>query len=309
MEHMITNENSGVARYEARKVPVIVKSSRTTALDTALTRSYAAEKSKARADYFKKHPDIKAANTASLIHTQTKKYGMWLNYDNDRQTFMFPMLPEEVKMTCRGKVTSIAIDRLGELLHKGKRDAATVTFSSTFPNVYGSYCSCPESHFKKPAECREWILKLMNADNPAHLVLTGSPMGINGYFLITNFVPMEVGGDVGSIAYSIELKESRAGSVNQINISKKKKQKNVKKTKKTTSGKKRVNNTATTKTYTIKSGDTLWAISIRYYGTGTKYSTIYSRNKTVLDSAARKHGYRDANGGNYIWPGTRIVIP
>ena len=60
----------------------------------------------------------------------TGKYEMWLNYDNDRQTFMFPMLPEKLKVTYKGKATSITIDRLGEIFHKGKRDAAIISFNS-----------------------------------------------------------------------------------------------------------------------------------------------------------------------------------
>lgn len=33
-----------------------------------------------------------------------------------------------------------------------------------------------------------------------------------------------------------------------------------------------------TRTYTVKSGDTLWAISVKYYGTGTKWTTIADAN-------------------------------
>lgn len=34
----------------------------------------------------------------------------------------------------------------------------------------------------------------------------------------------------------------------------------------------------TTRTYTVKKGDTLWAISIKYYGTGEKWTTIANAN-------------------------------
>lgn len=232
-------------------------------------------------------------------------YEMWLNYDNDRQTFMFPMLPEKLKVTYKGKVTSIVIDKLGEIFHKGPRDAAVISFSAVFPNNYGSYCACTPSNFKDPDECVEWIVQLMEADNPAHFKLVGSPLDIDGYFLITSFVPDETGGDVGSINYTIEMKEYRTADVSKVKVGKKGK----KKSKKTSSGKKRVNNKAKTKNYTIKTGDTLWDISIKYYGSGSSYTKIYNANKTVLDKAAKNHGFRGCNGGNRIWPGTKITIP
>lgn len=232
----------------------------------------------------------------------TSKYEMWLNYDNDAQTFMFPMFPERIKVTYKGKTTSLNIDKLGEVLHKGMRDAAVVSFSTVFPAVYGSYCSCTPSNFREPDECVGWILELMEASNPAHFKLIGSPLDLDGYYVITSFTPDESGGDVGSVNYTIEMKEYRTTEVTKVKVGKKKK-------KKTTSGKKRVNNKAKGKSYTIKAGDCLWNIAIKYYGSGSQYTKILNANRTVLDAAAKKHGFRDCNNGNYCWPGTKITIP
>lgn len=240
----------------------------------------------------------------------TQKYAMWLNYDNDRQTFVFPQLPEVIKTTTKGKVTSINIDNLGEVLHKGRTDALVISFDGIFPPEWGSYCACTEEQFVEPDDCVKWIRQLMAADNPAHFVLSGSPLGLNGYFVITSFTPREEGGDVGAIYYSIELKQYRSVTVKTVKISKKKSSSSKKKKKKkTTSGKKRVNNKAKTQTYTIRSGDCLWNIAKRFYGNGAKYTKIYKANKATLDKVAKKHGYRNCNGGNYVWPGTKIKIP
>lgn len=38
------------------------------------------------------------------------------------------------------------------------------------------------------------------------------------------------------------------------------------------------------KTYTVKSGDTLWAISAKYLGSGAKYMTIYNANRNILSN-------------------------
>lgn len=55
---------------------------------------------------------------------------------------------------------------------------------------------------------------------------------------------------------------------------------------------------ATGKTYTVKPGDTLWSISKKYLGNGSRYSEIYNSNKAVIGS----------NPG-LIKPGQVLTIP
>lgn len=63
------------------------------------------------------------------------------------------------------------------------------------------------------------------------------------------------------------------------------------------------------KTYTVVEGDTLWAISRRFYGTGTRWQEIANANKTLLDKTARKYGKKDSCNGYWIYPGTTLIIP
>lgn len=51
------------------------------------------------------------------------------------------------------------------------------------------------------------------------------------------------------------------------------------------------------RTYTIKSGDTLWAIAQKYYGNGSQYTKIYNANKDKIKDP------------NLIYPGQVIKIP
>ncbi len=53
---------------------------------------------------------------------------------------------------------------------------------------------------------------------------------------------------------------------------------------------------AENQSYTVKSGDTLWALAKYYYGDGSKYSLIASANKDITNP-------------NLIYPGQVIVIP
>jgi nucleoid-associated protein YgaU len=53
------------------------------------------------------------------------------------------------------------------------------------------------------------------------------------------------------------------------------------------------------KTYTIKTGDTLWGIAQRYVGNGSRYTEIMAANK----------GLPSGNPPNYIYPGQVIILP
>lgn len=61
--------------------------------------------------------------------------------------------------------------------------------------------------------------------------------------------------------------------------------------------------------YTVVSGDTLWGISKKFYGTGTKYGTIYEANADIIESTAKNHGKRSSENGHWIWPGETLTIP
>ena len=51
------------------------------------------------------------------------------------------------------------------------------------------------------------------------------------------------------------------------------------------------------RTYTVESGDTLWAISEKVYGSGGKYMKIFEANTSLLESPDK------------IFPGQELVIP
>ena len=62
-------------------------------------------------------------------------------------------------------------------------------------------------------------------------------------------------------------------------------------------------------TYTVKSGDTLWAIAKKFYGSGTKSNVIYDANIEVIEVAAKAHGKTNSGKGHWIWAGTVLTIP
>lgn len=61
--------------------------------------------------------------------------------------------------------------------------------------------------------------------------------------------------------------------------------------------------------YTVKKGDTLWGISRKFYGKGSSWRKIYSKNKSVIERTAKKYGKKSSSNGHWIYPGTRLTIP
>ena len=227
-------------------------------------------------------------------------YKVWLNYDNDKQKYIFPVTPEKITCSVNGINTSISIDKLGEIFHKGRREAITVSWSSFFPARYSDqYCSCGKKNFHSPRGSHSWLLWMMHVSNPAHLVVTGGPLNLNMFVVIKSYKAYEQGGDVGSINYTIEMKEYRSVSVTKI----------TRKQKVTKTTKKRVNNTVNKRIYTVKKGDTLRKIAKKYYGHKHLWKRIYKANHDLIHKTAKKHGHRHSHYGKYIYPGCKFVIP
>lgn len=65
----------------------------------------------------------------------------------------------------------------------------------------------------------------------------------------------------------------------------------------------------TSKTYVVKSGDCLWNISRKFYGSSNKWKTIYNANKAIIEETAKKYGKKSSSNGHWIYPGTVLVIP
>lgn len=81
-------------------------------------------------------------------------------------------------------------------------------------------------------------------------------------------------------------------------------------TKKATVTQKRDTTTAPkNKTYTVKSGDTLWDIARVKLGNGSKWTSIYSLNKATIEATAKKYGRSSSSNGWWIYPGTVLKLP
>lgn len=61
--------------------------------------------------------------------------------------------------------------------------------------------------------------------------------------------------------------------------------------------------------YTVVSGNNLHTIAAHFYGSSSGWLQIYQRNRDVIESTARAHGYASSDNGHWIFPGEVLVIP
>ena len=61
--------------------------------------------------------------------------------------------------------------------------------------------------------------------------------------------------------------------------------------------------------HTVKSGDTLYSLSLMYYGNDTGYVKLYEANSTTIENAAREAGYTSSDGGSVLIAGIQLRIP
>lgn len=61
--------------------------------------------------------------------------------------------------------------------------------------------------------------------------------------------------------------------------------------------------------HTVKNGDTLYSLSLMYYGSDISYVKLYEANSTVIETAAREAGYTSSDGGSALIAGIQLRIP
>lgn len=216
----------------------------------------------------------------------SSKYQIWLTYNGEAEKVRLPVLPEAIKIKDGNSNKSVSIQGLGEVVIKQDPSAVVISFSSffpaqPFPGVQVENLTPPEDLIEK---IREW----KNSNLPIHLIITGTK--INMFCAVESFEYGENGGDVGTLNYSISLKQYREVTARQVNI------KDYKASIEDNSNK-RIDNRAQEKTHTVVKGDCLWNISKKHLGKSERWKEIYNLNKDKIKNP------------NLIYPGQVLRLP
>ena len=191
---------------------------------------------------------------------------MYLKKD-DKDIFRFPVLPSAVNVQDYAIINDSNIAGLGDVTVFGGKGLRTIEISSFFPNPKKKYRFVSYSDYPKQYDCVNKIKKWMDKGEVLRFIVTGTE--INFQVRITDFEYSEQDG-TRDVYFTINLKEYR-----KIKISS------------TTTDKKKTDNKPKQKTYTVKSGDTLYDIAKKHYGKGSDYKKIIEKNKSKYPSLAK----------------------
>lgn len=227
---------------------------------------------------------------------------MYLKSGSDK--INIPVLPESITIQDNANNASVTVVDAGELSILKGRKLRQYSFSSFFPAT--AFRGIKKENLKTPSHYVNQIEEWMNEKAVVEFVFARDEKGFVSWdkkCTIESFKYNEDGADVGTIHYSIQLKEYKKVTVNQIKKSSKSKKASKNSSKKRTSTKKKE------KTYKIKSGDTLCKISKSQMGSSSKWKTLYNHNKDTIEKAAKKHGRKSSDTGHWIYRGTVLNIP
>ena len=141
----------------------------------------------------------------SISHNQ-----IWMSIDNDdgsvKEGFQIPFNPESYRVVEGTNEKSVQIAGLGQVVVKSGKSPMTLSFSSYFAPEASSDLELENAEdLKTPQEYDALLRKWKNGSDPVHLLITNT--NINAYFSISTYTAEEEGGDVGTIKYTLSLKQ------------------------------------------------------------------------------------------------------
>ena len=148
------------------------------------------------------------------------KCEFWMSNDTGKSKFMFPVLPEQISISCENSNETVKVSGLGEVTIIQDPAAKVFEFSSHFPaTVHTAVQRTIRNKPTKlltPKEYVDMIESWIASKKPVKFTVTDPKIGL--FCSIESFTYNEKGGDPGSINFTIKLKEYREVKVRKIDL-------------------------------------------------------------------------------------------
>ena len=213
---------------------------------------------------------------------------IYIRERNGNREIQIPWLPETIEYESGG-ATAISYEIMdkGEITVPSGSGLAKIKWKSVFPGEGRTDTSLQRGQKRAPSYFHNVLEDWRQKGASLNILVTGYPINMDVY--LSNYIATS-GGAFGDMEYSVEFTEEKDIIITTTTTT----------TKRPASQK---------SSYMIKKGDTLWSIALRFLGAGSKWESIYTANKTIIESTAKKRGYTSSNNGRRIFPGVTIQIP
>lgn len=218
-----------------------------------------------------------------------------------------PITPSEITIKVGSNNKTITLINEGEINILKSPSLTEISFDARFPMrkyPYSRSTGTFESWWEKIKNLKE------NRKSFRFIVARRTPSGSRTWdtnFLVAleDFEIKESADEGDDVIISFNLKQYKQYSTKTVKLPTSK----PNTTSTSTETRDTNNKTSTSKTYTVVSGDCLWNIAKKFYGSGSKYTIIYNANKEAIEADAKKHGKKSSSNGHWIWPGLKLTIP
>lgn len=198
------------------------------------------------------------------------RYGVWLSYNNQKEGFELPIMPL-VSVGTSGDGADHEVFGFGKVRTIKARNLQEISIEGLLPAQRYPYITA-EVVFE-PKVYVDYIMRWWWTKRPIRFVYVGPTMELNTATSIESFEWRETPGAAGDIEYTLQLKEYWFHSARKV-VQTSSGGTTTQKSKESRSSDKQ-----TPKTYTIVSGDNLWKISKKIFGTPDRWKEIQKLNK------------------------------
>lgn len=219
------------------------------------------------------------------------KVDIYVRDKRGNREIRIPLLPEKYSID-GGNTTFVTSDimSLGEVYTPSGTELRSYSWQSELPGEFRKNDPMIRGVWQPPKYYYDILNEWQKNGTKLTLLIVGSPINTDVY--LSEFHAGGAG-PFGDLSYEIKFVEARNIVVTSTKVA--------------TEAVKRP--TSTSQTYTIKSGDTLWGIAVKSYGSGAKWKTIYDANKEIIEKTAKKYGKKSSDNGHWIYPGVTLTIP